>query len=86
MNPANIELRIEELVLHGFDPVDRYRIAESVEAELGRLFTEGGMPPSLARRGEIRHLDVGAFEVGADLAPEAIGAGVARSLQEGLTS
>lgn len=40
----SVEIHIEELVLHGYAPQDRYRIAAAVEAELVRLFTEKGLP------------------------------------------
>ena len=46
---GNIELHIEELVLHGFEPGDRHRIGEAIERELARLFAEQGTPPSLAQ-------------------------------------
>jgi len=86
MNPAKIELRIEELVLDGFDPADRDRIAGSLKSELERLFAEGGLPPSLARRGEIGYLDSGAFEVGPALEAEAVGARMAQAIHGGLIS
>ena len=34
----NIQLHIEELLLDGFDPRDRRRIADALERELARLF------------------------------------------------
>jgi len=40
----SVEVHIEELVLHGYAPQDRYRIAAAVETELVRLFTEKGVP------------------------------------------
>lgn len=39
----NIELHIEELVLHGFAPGDRDRIASAVQQELTVLLTEQGV-------------------------------------------
>ena len=53
MITKNIELHIEELVLHGFSPGDRYRIGEAVEQELTRLLADRGVPQSLAEGGEI---------------------------------
>jgi hypothetical protein len=43
----SIELRIEELVLQGFVPSDRYAIGDAVERELARLLAEHGAPISL---------------------------------------
>ncbi|MFZ3168354.1 MAG: hypothetical protein WA130_12115 [Candidatus Methanoperedens sp.] len=85
MKTANIKLHIEELVLHGFAPGDRYRIAEAVEREIARLFSEQGMPQSLNRGGEIERLDGGAFEAARGSKPEAIGAKVARTVYGGLS-
>ncbi len=84
MKPRDIKLHIEELVLDGFTPGDQYRIADSVERELARLFTEQGVPQSLSWGGEIAHLDGGAFEAARGSKPEAIGAKVARSVYGGL--
>ncbi len=83
MKTTNIKLHIEELVLDGFAAGDKYSIADSVESELARLFTEQGAPKSLSQGGEIAHLDGGAFEAARDSRPEAIGAKVARSCMEG---
>ncbi len=84
MKPRNIKLHIEELVLDGFAAGDKYRIADSVESELARLFTEQGAPKSLSQGGEIAHLDGGVFEAARGSRPEAIGAKVARAVYGGL--
>ena len=80
---ANIELRVDELVLHGFEPKDRHRIGRAVEHELGRLFAERGAPP-LAQSGEIADLDGGSFEVAPGAGAAAIGAQVAQAVYGGL--
>ncbi len=85
MTPRNdIELHIEELVLHGFAPRDRSRIGEAVEQELSRLFAERGAPPSLVQGNEIERLDGGTFKVRPGSRAEAIGAQVARAVYGGL--
>lgn len=84
MRPKNIELHIEELVLDGFEQVDRHRISRAVERELTRLFTERGIPPSLAGGGEIDHLDAGAFHITSNSKPETIGTSVAQAVYGGL--
>lgn len=84
MKPKSIELHIEELVLEGFEQVDRHRIAEAVEQELTRLFTERGIPPSLAYGKEINRLDGGAFHIAPDSGPETIGTRVAQAVYRGL--
>ena len=63
MKPKNIELNIEELVLHGFSLGDRHHIGEAVERELTRLLADRGVPQSLERGWEVANMDGGAFEV-----------------------
>jgi hypothetical protein len=83
--PANIELNIDELVLHGFAPGDRYRIAAAVERELARLFAEHGVPPSLLTGGDLASLDGDAFQVVPGAKPDAIGSQVAQSVYGGVS-
>ena len=84
MMPKNIELHIEELVLHGFSPGDRYRIGEAVEQELTRLLADQGVPQSLAEVGEIASVDGGAFEVAPGARGDVVGAQVAKAVYGGL--
>jgi hypothetical protein len=84
MTPKNIELHIEELVLRGFAPGDRYRIGEAVEQELTRLLADRGVPESLALGGEIGSGDGGAFEVVSGSRAEVVGAQVGRAVYGGL--
>lgn len=79
-----IELRIEELVLHGFGPGDRYSIGDAVERELSHLFAEEGVPPLLLHGGNVPHLDVGALKVSPGTKADAVGARVARALYKGM--
>ncbi len=77
---TNLEIHIEELVLYGFPPADRYRLGETVERELGRLFGQEGTPSSLGMSREVGRLDCGTFEVPDGSTPEEIGTRVARAL------
>ncbi len=79
-----VELHIEELVLHGFEPRDRYRIGEAVQHELTRLIAQMGAPGWLSRGGEVERLDGGAFETSPDSGAKTIGAQVARAVYTGL--
>jgi hypothetical protein len=38
--PARIVVHVGELVLHGFAPGDRHRIADALQDELGRLIAQ----------------------------------------------
>jgi hypothetical protein len=78
-----VELHIEELVLHGFAPDDRYGIGDVVERELTRLFTEQGVPPALIQNGEITRLDGGAFQVQPGSNAETTGIQLATAIYRG---
>lgn len=84
MRPKNIELHIEELVLHGFGMGDRYRISEAVEGELTRLFATGDLPQSLSKGGEIERMDGGVFNVTRGSKPEVMGTQVAKVIYGGM--
>jgi hypothetical protein len=84
MKPAGIEVNIEELVLHGFSPGDRYQIGEALEGELARLLADGGLPSGLERGGEVERLDGGEFRAKQGSKAESIGAQVARSVYGGM--
>src|SRR5712664_1487224 len=83
--PHSIELHIEELVLHGLSPGDRYRIADAVEIELSRLVAEQGFLPSIIDGGEIPRLDGGTFAAARGAKPAAIGAQIAQAVYGGLS-
>ncbi len=67
-----VDLHIEELVLHGFSPGDRFRIGEAVELELTRLITEQGIPSSLSRDGEVARTDVALLQDGRAVLPQGL--------------
>jgi hypothetical protein len=73
-------MHIEELVLRGFDPADRRRVAKAVREELARLLAEGGVPPPLAQGGEATWLDAGSFDAVPGSGADEIGAQVARAI------
>lgn len=75
-----LEIDIEELVLHGFSPHNRYHIASAVEAELARLFTEQGVPASLKNNSNVPSLNAGTFEFGSNTKANSTGNKIARSI------
>ena len=81
---ANVELNIEELVLHGFSPGDRLRIGDAVQRELVRLFAEQGVSQSLAQGSEAEKVDGGSFNFNMGSRPDIVGTQVARSVYGGL--
>lgn len=61
MNPGEIEVHIEELVLHGFDPHARWTVADAVESELRGLLSARGVPAAWQTSPE--KLDAGAIRL-----------------------
>ena len=81
----NIVIEIDELVLHGFPPGERYRIGEAVQAELARILGERGLPGawtgSAADPAGWRHVSTSTYGD----ARAAIGAGVAEAVYRTMT-
>lgn len=84
MKPMNVELHIEELVLHGFAPGDRYRIGEAVERELQRLLTEQDAPHLFGGDVGLTQIDAGTFNLEPSAKSDAIGAQVAQAIYGGM--
>jgi hypothetical protein len=81
--PPSIKLRIEELVLHGFQPTDRYGIGDALQNELTRMLTEQGMPPAMADSSQVARLDGGAFSMQPGERPSRVGSQAARAVYRG---
>jgi hypothetical protein len=77
-----IEVAIDELVLHGFDPRHRQWIAEAVQAELAAAL-EGWSPAAGA---SVDQVEAGSFTVPAAAPPAVVGRGVARQIGQVLHS
>jgi hypothetical protein len=91
VKPAAIELRIDELVLHGFAPHDRARIGRAVEVELARLLAEAAapgraLPPSLAANGAVLAAEGGVVHVAPAATPERVGGQVAGAVYRALVA
>ncbi len=79
-----VKVHIEELVLHGFAPADRARIATAVEDELARLIGEGGWPGVRGNPVTRDRIDGGAFKVKPGTKPQAAGTEIARAVFQSL--
>jgi hypothetical protein len=84
LSPQSLEVHIEELVLRGFAPGDRYGIGDAVERELTRLLVEQEVPLLFARDSEVKNLDAGRFAVAAEARGGTIGAQIARAVYGGI--
>jgi hypothetical protein len=80
----NIHLHIDELVLHGFAPGDRYHIAEAVQAELSCMLVERGVPAALAQGGSAERVATDDFNMGAAPRPAIVGRQIAQAVYGGL--
>jgi hypothetical protein len=79
-----VEIRIEELVLHGFSPGDRHRIAGALKRELTRLVGEGTALKNLASPRAVAQIDGGAIRVEAKTNAAATGRRIARAVYRSL--
>jgi len=75
-----IHVHINELILSGFEHLNRRQLTEAVRAELTRLITQRGLPPSLNASGYIDRLDGGSFQVKDKAGTDSIGTDLARTL------
>jgi hypothetical protein len=80
VTPHSVHVHIEELVLHGFAPGDRHRIATAVESELARLMNEEGVPKFRENPPALDRISGGAFSVKAGAKPQAAGTDIARAV------
>ncbi len=82
--PSRVELRIEELVLHGVPAGDRLRVADAFERELSRIIAERGLPPGLDRPVAVGSLAAPDLSVQRGAAPRAMGESLAGAVYESL--
>ncbi len=83
----NVELHIEELVLHGFDRVDGDCVAGALKRRLLHLLAGQGFPGPLSGQGAgtVDRLDAGAFPMRSQAADESMGAHIARNVYSSLS-
>jgi len=80
----SVELRIEELVLHGFAPGDRYRIGDAVQRELARLLQAHVFPGTLQDQVALDRINTGTVRLNRDMRPEGIGCQTAHTILSGI--
>lgn len=76
----NIELHIEELVLHGFSHSDHHRIGGVIEQELTKLIIKGSILKDFNQDVQIPYLNGGSFPIRSDTKAESAGVEIARSV------
>jgi hypothetical protein len=75
-----IEFVIDELVLHGFDALQRYAVADFVETELTRLARVHAHALSRRRPMDVARLDAGSFETSTRAPAAHAGVGIANTV------
>lgn len=80
----NIELHIEELVLHGFGNHNAYRIGSAIEQEITRLLQERGLPAAFYSNSDVEHLNAGKFNMQPNAKAAMVGNNIANSVYKGL--
>lgn len=86
MSQQQVEIFIDELVLHDFAPEERYQIGAAVEMELNRLFIENGLPNSFQQPGSMPLLKAGSFQFNRNDKTVSAGSQIAGSVYSALTS
>lgn len=81
MKPREIEVHIEELILHGFDPRVRWQVGDALENELRGLLAERGLPP--AWRASRAGIDAGGIASPGRTKPASLGARIAGAVYHG---
>jgi hypothetical protein len=82
--PQNIELHIEELVLHGFGNHNAYQIGSAIEQEITRLLQERGLPAGFYGNIDVEHLNAGKFSMQPEAKARSVGSNIAHSVYKGL--
>jgi hypothetical protein len=82
----NIELHIERIVLDGLDvgPRDRPTLQATIESELVRLLTSGGVSSQLLSGGALRSLSAGEIQVPIRASGAELGIQIAQAVHSGI--
>lgn len=79
-----VEVRIGELILHGFSRGDRHAIANAVQVELARLMHAETLPARTQNELAFKRVDAGTFQLNHGSKAESSGTQIARSIFRGL--
>ena len=76
----NIELDIDELVIHGLTVQDPDQLKSVVSAELARLLAKQGLPPALTQGGVLPSLSGGAVTIRPGTPERSVGSQIANAV------
>lgn len=77
-----VEIVIDELILHGYSPAERYAIGDSLSLELERLVMDGGFP--VLESMDIPSLRTAPVNLHPSSKPDLVGSRVAQAVYKGL--
>ena len=80
----DIAFHIDQLMLEGLPPSDRYQFGNAVQTELERLLAQKGMPPNLTSSAELEQLAAETISITAAPRPEIIGRQVTEAVYRGI--
>lgn len=80
-----IEINIDELVLHGFQPGDKKQISEALEIALMHVFAQRNVSPAFNQSADIHFLNAGSFGISSKSKPVQVATGIANSIHTTLS-
>ncbi|MFP2930340.1 hypothetical protein ACLESO_35120 [Pyxidicoccus sp. 3LG] len=83
LKPQDIEIHIEELVLHGVDVADRHALAEALQRELQALVASEGIQTLMSDPDRFSRWSPGPLTVEPGMKSEQLGSQLARTLHGG---
>ena len=83
-SPQSIELHIDQLLMEGMQPSDRYQFGHAVQTELARLLTEQGIPANVNSSAQLERLAAGNFAITSAPRPATVGRQVAEAVYRGI--
>ncbi|MEX6688170.1 hypothetical protein QTN47_11725 [Danxiaibacter flavus] len=76
----NIEINIDQIVLHGFAHGDKLQIGEALQTALTEALAKQGITPLLKHSIDIPYVNAGTFSLQTNSKPASVGAAVANSV------
>jgi hypothetical protein len=80
----HIEIHIDRIVLDGYDPIHAPAIREAIRESLALLVAQSGLPGHFVQNTHIRQVQGGPMEAAGNHSVHQIGAGIARSVYQGI--
>lgn len=77
---SKVEVLIDEVVLHGFSPADRYFIGDALSLEIERRLTEAGQQPFLRQAANRPLINAGRIALPPNAKPAWVGAQVGQAV------